>query len=254
MALGSFLCSLGSVGVCLLAGIISAVVDPRAAGAVLVLPLISLSGAIMGGVALLRIERSGGRLGGRTAALIGLFLGLVATIIQGAVAGGALAAYFPVKRHIVPTMERAMRSAATGDMTATRALLGPASGTELADERLSRFFLAMEDRLGPWTAARFDIGVLVDAAREARAGAARAGGAAPPTGELPKPVVLVFARGEALAFLYPDQAALGKRQVRIADALIILPHDASAIPDAVSLMPAGQAAALGKWLGAHMLE
>ncbi len=254
MALWSFLIAIASVGACLLAAIVSVVVDLRAAATVLVLPLFSLAGAVMGGIALLRIERSGGRLGGRRAALIGLFLGLIATIIQGATAGGALAAYFPVKRHIAPTMESALRAAAAGDLTTASALLGTGPGTGTGEERISRFLLAIEDRLGPWVEVRFDIGVLAEAAREVRLGAARASAAAQPGGDLPKPVVLVHARGAALAFLYPDQAALGRRQVRIVDALVILPHDASAAPDAVALSRDGPAAALGKWLGANIIE
>lgn len=253
LATASMILSLASVGGCVAAGIVGSLVSPAALVAVLVLPLPALLGAILGALALRSIRNSQGAVGGRTMAIIGLFVGLIAAVLQGAVAGSAFATYWPVKQTVAPVVEEFATAIQSGDLASARTRLSPSASQVVTDERLYGLLAPSVRRYGTFRGATFGLDVFVEsfkAVREAAANAQAAGqasGGGP--GDLPKPIGLSFANGRVIAYVFVDQGALSQRRVEILD-MLVTPRGL----EATTLLPDGPAVQAARSLGVPVAD
>lgn len=249
LALWGGLLSVGSVAVCVIATALAVMVSPEAAAVVLGLPVVSALGAGLSLLALRQIGRSGGAIVGKPIALVGLFVGLMAMILQGAMTLSALGSAWAVKTNLVPVVEGFMLAHARGDRTAMRATLGEAVSLHLDDARIDWFFDRLDSELGATRSAEFNLGVMMRATAQLQKAAA----SAPPGKtviENPKPMEIVFARGTALAFVIPDDEAMRVQQrIRIADMLVMMP-DSSVL----TLRFDGPATALANRFGWRVMQ
>lgn len=235
-------CSLLSVMVCFGAVVAATLIDPGWGAMMIGLPLLGLAGAICGGLALVRIHRAQGTLLGRNAALIGLFIGLMSAVVQGAVVGGALATFGAISKHVVPAVSSMARDASAGNADAAAALLSDNAKQIAGPAGLAGFFGALEAKHGPLVRVSFGLGT-IGAARRA---SERATGA--PTSAVqaqsPRPVEVTFKNGWTLLYVYVDDAALDQNQVRVMDLLAVDKDGA-----ARALLPDGPARVLAQWMG-----
>jgi len=252
-------CSLASAATCLVTTLVAALVDPAAAAIILLLPALSLIGAISGVVGLRQIGKSPGVYIGRGLALLGLFIGLPAMILQGAAVGGVVATITPVQTRIVPVVTALSDAAQRGDRAGAAKLLSPGTVATTGDEGCERFFADLSSRYGPPGGVRFGLDVFMENFRRVR----RATGAAPPFAgtpagaapaatpaqgptnvEFPKPVALTHGGAMVLLYVFTDPDALTRDSVIVMDLLAIGPDGV-----ATTLLPDGPGLAMGKWLG-----
>jgi hypothetical protein len=247
-AVAAFIFALASVLGCMVAAVMGTLVTPAAFVIVLVLPFPALIGAVLGGVAMRNISRSQGRLGGRTMALIALFLGLISAALQGAVAGSALATYWPVKTRVAPVVGEFARAVAAGDFTSARVALSPSASQVVTNEQMRALLAPAAVQLGAFRQATFGLDVFVDSFRQVRESASRAAAGGGPglggPGEAPKPVGLGFARGRVIAYVFVDQGALAQGSVEILDMLVV-----NMTGPATALLPDGPAIQAARSLG-----
>lgn len=261
-------CSLASAATCLVTTLIAALFDPAAAAIILILPLLSLAGAITSVVGLRQIGRSRGAFVGRGLALVGLFVGLPAMILQGAAVGGGIATVTPVQTRIVPVITALNDAAQRGDRAGAARLLSGGTATIIGDAGAETFFADLTSRYGPPGGVRFGLDVFLENFRRVR----RATGAAPPFAgtpagatpaspapatpapatpaqgpanvEFPKPVALSQGGSMVLLYVFTDPDALKSDIVLVMDLLAIGPDGV-----ATTLLPDGPGVAMGKWLG-----
>lgn len=248
-ALWGSLLSVGSVAACVVAAVISMLISPKAAVVVLALPLVSAAGAGLSALGLREIGRGGGMIVGKPLAFVGLMVGLIAAILQGAAALSALGSAWAVKANLVPVVEGFMLAHERGDRTAMRASLGETVGRHLDDARIDWFFGQLDSRLGAPRRAQFDLGVMVRAATQLQQVAANAAPGKTVI-ENPKPMELVFERGVTLTFVMPDDEAMrAQNRIAISDMLVMLP-DSSVL----TLRLDGPATALSHRFGWRVVE
>lgn len=257
-ALAGAACSLASAATCLVTTVVAAVVDPAAAAIILLLPLLSLIGAVSGVIGLRQIGKSRGVYIGRGLALLGLFIGLPAMILQGAAVGGVVATITPVQTRIVPVITALSDAAQRNDQPATAKLMSAGTVATIGDAGCQAFFADLSSRYGPPGGVRFGLDVFMENFRRVRratgatppfagtpAGAAPAAPAQGPTNvEFPKPVALTQGGAMVLLYVFTDPDALTRDSVLVMDLLAIGPDGT-----ATTLLPDGPALAMGKWLG-----
>lgn len=245
LAMGSAAASLGSLGVCVVASVLAYTVSPEAAVVVLVLPVLAFGGAIMGGLALRMIRRSGGAIGGRPLATIGLFVGLASGVLQTAFLVSAMATIWPIKTALAPATDVFLSNLGSGQFDVARPQLDMAARTGLDDTALKLFIQTLEQECGPYQYANFGIDIFVDSRRRLQEAAERGAvpGAAIPT-NTPKPVGLKFANTRAIAYVFVDQDAIKRGTVLVSDMLVLLPDGRG-----VTLMSGGDAAQTALALG-----
>jgi len=214
-----------STATCIGATLATRFVSPVAGVVILPLPAVGLVAAILGGAALRSIRRSGGTLGGRPPALIGVFVGLASAVLQGSFSIAALATYWPVRTVLAPAVETMMTQGAQHDFDAVRMALSPAASEALDDARMRMVFEGLHSRAGAFESASFGLDVLRDSHERLRALARSARGS---VDQVPKPIGMKFASTRIIAYVFVDQDALGKNQVQIADILFLLPDDTAA--------------------------
>lgn len=95
------------------------------AGLLSCLPLVGMVAAILGVAALHRIGRSGGRLGGRTFAAVGMTFGLIATALWLSVILGVRQEYASYKAVFAAPATEYFEKVEGGDWTAARAIFEP---------------------------------------------------------------------------------------------------------------------------------
>ncbi len=180
-------------------------------------------------------------------ALTALFVGLSVGALQGAIAGSALATWWPVKKLVVPVVSEMAAALEVGDYTGARRALSPATARQITDERLAALLTDSRAALGPFREATFGLDVFVDSYRLVRqsaggsgTGSVGVGGGGGP----PKPVGLTFARGRVIAYVFVDQASLDRREVLILDLLLTTPGGTGR-----TLLPHGPAAGAARALG-----
>jgi hypothetical protein len=235
-------CSLLSVMVCIGAVVAATLIDPGWGAMMIGLPLLGLAGAICGGAALVRIHRAQGALLGRNAALIGLFIGLMSAVVQGAVVGGALATFGAISKHVVPAVTTMAREASAGNADAAAALLSDGARQIAGPARLTEFFGALEAEHGAMVRVSFGLGT-IGAARRVTANATGAPTAAVQA-QSPRPVEVAFQNGWTLLYVYVDDAALDQNQVRVMD-LLAVDKDGTAR----ALLPDGPGRVLAQAIG-----
>ncbi len=215
------------------------------AAVILPLPILGLTGATLGFLALRRIGRSKGTLIGRGPAVFALFVGLPSAIIQGAFALGPMRVWWDIRNTLAPAATTFAADLASGDANAARARMSVGASSALSDERLADFSTQLTATLGTPITAQATTWLF----SEIRRLGARSPGtpAAPnprPAGPPPRPVELVGPNARVLAYFFLDDDAIRSGDVRIADALVILPGDTPLI-----LHEAGPASAAARALG-----
>lgn len=215
---------------------------------VLVLPAVGLAAAVLGWIGLRSVGRSGGMVVGRPLAMAGLFLGLISAVIQGSVVLGALRTVQDVRNTLVPHADRFVRDVQRGAMGEARDQLSVGANSALTDEALALFARRMEEAGGVFAGADLRIVTMLNMAAEFRKRAAETAqrtGDSVALGADARPVQLEFASGTALAYFFLDEDALGQREVKFTDALVLMPGDGGA----VVLLAQGPASRLARAIG-----
>jgi hypothetical protein len=109
------------------------------------IPGFGLLGAILGGVAIVRISQAGGRLAGRGLAIAGLIIGLIVTLLWvGLLVGAAQTmAQFQVYGDTLGALDKR-------DYNRVREMLTPTVAASLTDERLEEFRTAVDSEWGSY--------------------------------------------------------------------------------------------------------
>lgn len=237
-----------SLAGCLVVGVLSLAVSPVYFAGMVALPALGIAAVILGAIGLRQVRRGGGLVAGRPLAAAGVLLGLLSAVVQGSMGGSALATYLSMRSTLAPAAERALRALSADDLTNARALLAPATDSALTDERARAFIGAVEGACGEVQRVEFDHRVVTEVFERVRAGGAASQGPAP-AGDPMKPVRVVGAKASALAWVALDDAALKSGQVRLLDAVVLLPDGR-----AVTLLPEGPGAVLARYLGLTLVE
>lgn len=234
---------------CVVAAIAAVFISPSVAAIILVLPLVAAAGALLSALALREINRSAGTVVGKPIAIVGLLVGIVSAILQGAAGLSAAGSMLSIRSNLVPVVETFVLAHERGDRSSMRACLGETVSRHLDDARIDRFFAETRARLGAPKGARFDFGVMLRAGERTRGASA---GVAPGATviENPRPVELVFDSESAIAFVVPDEEAMrASNRVAIADVLVMLPDDS-----VLTLRDDGPMEALARRLGWRVVE
>jgi len=108
----------------------------------------SALGVLLGALSLSAIKKARGQLGGRVAAIIGVMLGLIVSVIQiYFILGMVTQAVFYINQQ-VPNAERMAAAIRAADIPAARAELGAGADAAIDDERLEWFMAELPNRLG----------------------------------------------------------------------------------------------------------
>lgn len=222
----------------------------RAFAAIFALPLLGIAAVVLGFTALREIKRASGAMHGRVPALIGVFLGLMLTVVQAAVGMGALRTYMDLRNNLAPSMGRlfiALDRAedATAQMHLSAADQGPsvAARTAAADELRARF--------GACRGATFDLRTISQGAALVSTAPKNANVAADIG--LPRSVRLVYERAEPLLLVWLDDDALQKNEVRLRDGMIVLSPDGVSPAEALLMRPDGPASKAATALGIRVV-
>ena len=234
-----------SVGACLVA---SALALGGRAGAVVVvfgLPVLGLGAALVGGLALMK-RRSAGVPLVRGPAAFGILIGIASAVLQGSVAVGALMAYVPVKKMVVPVVTGMVTEVEAGRPERALDAVLESSRSVIGAARVEALVLAATDVVGEPMRASVGMDIIVRSRRVFAEAAGRGGGqgAVPDLGLQVKAVELVGPRGRLVMYLVLDEASLTKDKVRIADAMVVLGDGRCAV-----LLPDGRMRELARYLG-----
>ncbi len=120
------------------------------------IPGIGILAMLMAAMSLSFISRSHGRLSGRGAAGFGIVLGLIVTVLQGAIVFGGLQGWKYYTRVMVGTTDTFIVALDQGDFTTARSMLSADADSDLTDERLQEFVDTLRQVHGPVTGATTD--------------------------------------------------------------------------------------------------
>lgn len=240
----SLLCSLASVGACCSSLLIAYFFKfPEAFTAIIALPILGILGITFGYSAFRRVKHSGGAVMGRNAAIMGIFLGLISVVLQGAFITGILIPAMAVKRQLVPVAERIAAAAPALDAASLDDLFPPATPESAASR--TRILAAIDEHTSPPRAASFTFdtffrsrGLIADArARGFTTGPA-------PSADPPRPVEITSPTSSLLLLLFLDKAALDDDRILIHDLIVVREGHAATI-----LLPDGPAREYADYLG-----
>ena len=238
-----------SVGACLIA---SALALGGRAGAVVVvfgLPALGLGAAIVGAMALMK-RRSAGVPLVRGPAAFGILIGIASAVLQGSVAVGALMAYVPVKKVVVPVVTGMAAEVEAGRPERALDAVVESSRSVIGAARVEGFVRAASDVVGEPMRASVGMDIIVRSRRVFAEAASRGSGQGPvpDLGLQVKAVELVGPRGRLMMYLVLDEGSLSKDKVRIADAMVVLGDDRCAV-----LLPDGRMRELARYLGLEIV-
>ncbi|MFG0275803.1 MAG: DUF4190 domain-containing protein [Phycisphaerales bacterium] len=213
------------------------------------LPGVGLLAAMFGVLALGLIGQSQGRLSGRGPAAVGIILGLIGTVIWGAIGVGGLQAWTFYTKQMAPVAERAMLAAASGDLTALQAELTPDAAGDLDPAHVRFFIDTIESEQGAIQSIETDFSTTIEAFERIYGNMQQPpqGGAPGPGGQgsfAPVPVTLRCANGDVLAWPIFDEDGFSGSQVLLVDIMVQMPD-----LKAVSLRADGPAAAFAPAFG-----
>jgi len=211
-----------------------------------VIPGVGLLAVVLGILALGLIGRARGRLSGRGLAATGIILGLIGTVIWGAVAAGGLQAWTFYTKQMAPVGDRAIMAAAAGDLDAVRAEMTQSAGQSVDAERMAFFIATIENGQGAIASVETNLSTIFQAFGRVSAGAQGGAGAGPQAGGdvTPVPVVLRCARGDVIAWPIFNTDSFGGGTLLLADIMVQLPNQ-----QAVTLREDGEGAAFAQQLG-----
>lgn len=130
------------------------------------IPLLGVLSIVMGVSSLVLIGRSNGRLTGRGAAIAGLIVGIMTSVIWGAAVAGVLQAQRYYITQMVPPAEVAFGSVATRDVATFRTVLNHDATNDLNDARIELFMEAFETEFGGFQSVATDWGTLFESFAE----------------------------------------------------------------------------------------
>ncbi|MEM8835833.1 MAG: hypothetical protein AAGD00_08435 [Planctomycetota bacterium] len=242
-----------SFATCLVGGIASVLGFPSVGLVILFLPLLALASAVCGVLALVAINRSDGLLVGGVPARIGLVLGLIATAVTGSFTFGALRTAYDVRERLAPVVEALIADINADNWPGAEEHLGEPVARALGKTGVAWFFETLEASFQSETVgADAPLVILFRSRGElARASDPTQVSAAPQNlnDEVPKPVRVTFASGASgVLFVFLDPAALASQQVRVSDAMIVLPDNR-----VLTLQPDGPASLLARGGGMRVV-
>lgn len=192
------------------------------------IPGVGLLAAMLGVLALGLIGQSRGRLSGRGPAVVGIILGLIGTVLWGAITVGVLQASTFYTKQMAPVAERALLAAAAGDMTALQAELTPDAGADLDPAHVRFFIETIEAEQGAIQSIETDFGTTIEAFERIYGNMQQ-----PPQGGTvsssskgdfaPVPVTLRCANGDVLAWPIFDADGFSGGQVLLVDIMVQMP-------------------------------
>lgn len=190
------------------------------------IPLLGVISIVLGASSLLLIGRSNGRLTGRGAAIAGLIVGIMTTVIWGAVGAGVLQAQRFYITQMVPPAETVFGSVATRDVTTLRTTLNPDAMNDLDDARIESFMAAYEREFGGYVSVATDWGTLVDSFVETFSNTQNQGNGNVQINNItPVPVGVVGQNKSRVVFMIFDESSLSTGQPSITDVLVMLDGD-----------------------------
>ena len=216
-AAGAALLAAASTAVCVATTLLALFWNAQAAVVVAFLPILGLGAAVAGWLGLRQIAASSGALAGRPLALLGLFVGLLTAVLQGAAVIGALMNFSALKVHLTPAVENFLEASAVGDYPRARTLLS-SEAAGISDERLGFFMNGLHAHEGQVATVQASIGTVIRGIETLRGMQVRAD-MTPPDAR-PLPVDLV-GNGSSLAYIFVNQGAVNSNAVLLDDILIL---------------------------------
>lgn len=187
------------------------------------IPGLGVVAALLGIGAMIGISTSMGRVTGQGMAMTGVILGLVCTVLWGAVFVGAAGIYKVYDQRMVGATNDFLREVLAGDVNAARGLLGPSAAQNTTDEDIAAFARAMADLYGARVGPPSDFFDLLTAFGEAMQGRAKL--SAPDSSVPFVPMPIRFDGGTALVVACFDQGAFGNNQTFILLDVLVLMQD-----------------------------
>jgi len=175
-----------------------------------VIPLLGLVGVALGALSLAFIGGSNGRLSGRGVAATGIVLGLVTSVIWGAIGFGALQAWTFYSKQMVPLADQTLVAMRDGDYTAARSFMSGGLSAALTDERMAWFIDTVQAEFGKIDFAASDFGRVAEgfgAVKGAQGNMTMYG--------IGAPFGLVCEKGTALGWVFFDENGLGQNPQRV---------------------------------------
>lgn len=224
---------------------LSLMVNPSVAVGIFVTFACGLIAAVLGFVSLRRIGRSGGALGGRPVAVLGLFVGLLSAVTQGSIILGAAGLYYSSRNALAPAASRLARALGEDDAPMARLQLEESTARAIDDDRISWVGDALTTELGAFQRASFDLDIFTEMLTVMST--------APDGTSLrklaPRVIRLEYDAGPIMTLTFLDEKQLKQNRVRFTDVLFILPDDRAA-----TLMPDGIARQAARLLGRTVVE
>ncbi|MCB9838565.1 MAG: DUF4190 domain-containing protein [Phycisphaeraceae bacterium] len=189
-------------------------------------PYLGILSIVLGASSLLLIARANGRLTGRGAAIAGLIVGIMTTVIWGAIGAGIMQGWNFYTKQMIPVGEAAMQSVNTDDVAAMRATLNPVADGDLTDGQILVFMAACREEMGSVSGASRDFRTIGDSFVETikrSNGNNRGGGHGQFDEEVaPIPIGIETARGRFFIWVIFDATTLkGPADRKIADVMVM---------------------------------
>jgi len=188
-------------------------------------PFLGVLSIVLGASSMLLIGRSNGRLTGKTAAIAGLIVGIMTTVIWGAIGAGGLQTWTFYTKQMVPIGDSAMQAAETGDVPALRGLLNSKADGDLTDDQIRTFLTACSEQMGTIQGASSNFGTLFESFGETykRSRGGNSGGGSQFTENVaPVPMSIEASNGLYIIWCLFDESTLGGGgQPKLADLLVM---------------------------------
>jgi hypothetical protein len=196
------------------------------------IPGVGLIAIFLGVISLGLIGRSQGRLSGRAPAAIAIILGLMGTVIWGAIGAGALQALTFYEKQMAPVAERAIIAADAGNMSALRAEMTQQAGESITAERVAFFIATIESSQGEIRGTDTSFGTIINAfgriyggqQQGSRGYVNQSGGQ---DDYAPVPVVVACDNGDVIAWAIFDAASFGQGPPKLSDIMVQMPDQAA---------------------------
>ena len=188
-------------------------------------PGAGLLAAVLGGVSLGLIRNARGRLSGKPAAIVAIFLGIFVTVGQVAIGFGIAQGYTFYRKQMEPVADTAFVAVSQRDYAGVRAVLTSDANADLTDERIASFAEAYEAATGKATGATGDIRQMMDSFKTVFSSSRRNVNASGPgqTDSAPIPFRIDTDHGSFIGVVVFDGPSLGTGTLRVHDLMAILP-------------------------------
>ncbi|RMH24422.1 MAG: DUF4190 domain-containing protein [Planctomycetota bacterium] len=188
-------------------------------------PGAGLLATILGGVSLRLIGASQGRISGKPAAIVAIFLGIFVTVVQVAIGYGIAQGYTFYRKQMEPVAHTTFIALSQRDTAGVRAALTPDANADLTDERIASFAEAYEAAAGKATGATGDLRQIIESFGQVFAGSRRNinAGHSGPSDIAPIPFRIDTDRGSFIGVVVFDGPSLGTGPLKVVDLMALLP-------------------------------